>query len=66
MMKDNELVPEIEKLEHHDFDLDVEEQTRLQEEGDAEVARVSADILPSLELPRALCHSRLACSFVQV
>ena len=41
MMKENEQVPDIERLEHHDFDLDVEEQTRLQEEGDREVARVS-------------------------
>ena len=45
MMKENEQVPDIEKLEHHDFDLDVEEQTRLQEEGDREVARVSGDSL---------------------
>lgn len=41
MMQENEQVPDIEKLEHQDFDLDVEEQTRLQEEGDKEVARVS-------------------------
>ena len=42
MMKDNDVVPDIEKLDPHEFDLDVEEQLRLQAEGDAEVARVSA------------------------
>ena len=42
MMTDNENVPDIEKLARHEFDLDVEEQARLQAEADAEVARVSA------------------------
>ena len=40
-MKDNEEVDEIERLNPHEFDLDVEEQARLQAEGDAEVQRVS-------------------------
>ena len=40
MMKENENVPEIEKLTHHEFDLDIEEQRRLQAEGDAEVSRI--------------------------
>lgn len=40
MMKENEEVDDIEKLAHHEFDLDMEEQSRLQAEGDAEVLRV--------------------------
>lgn len=40
-MEKNKTVPEIEKLQHHDFDLDVDEQHRLQGIGDAEVSRVS-------------------------
>ena len=42
MMSENEDVTDIERLGHHEFDLDIEEQQRLQKEGDAEVARVSA------------------------
>ena len=41
MMSENEDVTDIERLGHHEFDLDIEEQQRLQKEGDAEVARVS-------------------------
>ena len=44
-MKENEEVPEIEKLSHHEFDLDVEEQERLQAEGEAEVQRVSGHMI---------------------
>jgi len=40
-MEANKQVPDIEKLQHNDFDLDVDEQTRLQALGDAEVSRVS-------------------------
>ena len=43
-MEKNKTVPDIEKLQHHDFDLDVDEQQRLQAIGDAEVNRVG--ILP--------------------
>ena len=41
MMQENEEVPAIEKLDPHEFDLDVEEQARLQAEGESEVERVS-------------------------
>jgi len=41
LMEKNKTVPDIEKLQHHDFDLDVDEQHRLQATGDAEVSRVS-------------------------
>ena len=37
MMTSNEEVPDIEKLARHEFDLDIEDQKRLQKEGDAEV-----------------------------
>ena len=40
-MTENEKVAEIERLAQHEYDLDMEEQARLQAEGDAEVARVS-------------------------
>ena len=40
MMKQNETLPDIEKLGRHEFDLDIEEQNRLQAEADAEVTRV--------------------------
>jgi hypothetical protein len=42
MLKDNEEVADVEKLSHHEFDLDMEEQTRLQAEEDTEVSKVSA------------------------
>ena len=42
MMSNNHKVVDIERLAHHEFDLDMEEQNRLQAEGDAEVARVRA------------------------
>ena len=40
MLKKNETLPDIEKLGRHEFDLDIEEQNRLQAEADAEVQRV--------------------------
>lgn len=40
MLKQNEDLPDIEKLGRHEFDLDIEEQNRLQAEADAEVNRV--------------------------
>jgi hypothetical protein len=43
MLKQNEALPDIEKLGRHEFDLDIEEQNRLQAEADAEVNRVSTD-----------------------
>lgn len=39
-MAQNKDLPEIEKLGRHEFDLDLEEQTRLQLEGEAEVQKV--------------------------
>ena len=39
-MKDNEHVQDIEKLNHYEFDLDMEEQRRLQADGEADVERV--------------------------
>ena len=41
MMRENEDLPDIEKLGHQEFDLDIEEQNRLQAEGEAEVAKVT-------------------------
>ena len=48
-MRENEKVPDIERLSRHEFDLDIEEQTRLQAEGEAEVQRVSENTYPQLE-----------------
>ncbi|GFO10121.1 cilia- and flagella-associated protein 43-like isoform x2 [Plakobranchus ocellatus] len=44
MMAQNRDLPDIEKLGRHEFDLDLEEQNRLQAEGDAEIQRVREDI----------------------
>ncbi|XP_071090035.1 cilia- and flagella-associated protein 43-like isoform X1 [Haliotis cracherodii] len=44
MMKDNEVLPDIEKLGRHEFDLDVDEQTKLQSLGNTEIARVREEI----------------------
>lgn len=44
MMKNNEELPDLEKLSRHEFDLDVDEQVRLQAEGDAEVEKVREEI----------------------
>nr|XP_034327595.1 cilia- and flagella-associated protein 43 isoform X6 [Crassostrea gigas] len=44
MLKQNETLPDIEKLGRHEFDLDIEEQNRLQAEADAEVTRVREEI----------------------
>ena len=40
MMRDNKDLPDIEKLGRHEFDLDLEEQNRLQAEGEAEIKKV--------------------------
>lgn len=47
MLKQNETLPDIEKLGRHEFDLDIEEQNRLQAEADAEVTRVSGQNIKS-------------------
>ena len=49
MLKKNETLPEIEQLNRHEFDLDIEEQLKLQAEADLEVERVgwSSDMLKS-------------------
>lgn len=44
MLKNNETLPEIEQLNRHEFDLDIEEQLRLQAEADQEVERVREEI----------------------
>ncbi|XP_076460305.1 cilia- and flagella-associated protein 43-like [Babylonia areolata] len=45
MMKNNEELPDIEKLGRHEFDLDLDEQARLQVEGEQEIERVREEIL---------------------
>jgi len=40
MMKDNDAVPDIEKLSHPEFDLDIDEQLRLQANGEIEIRKV--------------------------
>lgn len=40
MLRNNATLPEIEQLNRHEFDLDIEEQLRLQGEADQEVERV--------------------------
>lgn len=40
MMGDNEGLPQIEKLSRHEFDLDIEEQKRLQTQCEIEVQKV--------------------------
>ncbi|XP_062851720.1 cilia- and flagella-associated protein 43 [Trichomycterus rosablanca] len=44
MMQENENLPEIEKLEQQEFNLDTEEQQRLQAEGQQEITRVRNEI----------------------
>ncbi|XP_048407438.1 cilia- and flagella-associated protein 43 isoform X2 [Stegostoma tigrinum] len=44
MMLENESVPEIERLEHHEFNLDLKEQKRLHLEGKEKVAKVRETI----------------------
>ncbi|XP_074642124.1 cilia- and flagella-associated protein 43-like isoform X2 [Tubulanus polymorphus] len=44
MMKENDIVPDIEKLGRHEFDLDIDEQARLMAEGEAEVLRIREEI----------------------
>lgn len=43
MLKSNETLPDIERLNRHEFDLDIEEQLRLQAEADQEVERVGIE-----------------------
>ena len=50
MLRKNETLPEIEQLNRHEFDLDIEEQMRLQAEADQEVERVM-----SLQVTQANC-----------
>lgn len=58
MLKQNETLPDIEKLGRHEFDLDIEEQNRLQAEADAEVNRVSGQNIKSyLSIYRSIYHS---------
>lgn len=40
MMKDNDAVPDIEKLSNPEFDLDIDEQLRLQANGEIEIRKV--------------------------
>ncbi|XP_055758385.1 cilia- and flagella-associated protein 43 isoform X1 [Salvelinus fontinalis] len=44
MMRENETLPDMEKLEQQEFNLDVDEQKRLQAEGEQEVTRVRNEI----------------------
>ncbi|XP_025973238.2 cilia- and flagella-associated protein 43 isoform X2 [Dromaius novaehollandiae] len=44
MMHENEQMPDIEKLEQQEFNLDIEEQERLQAEAEQEVARLRKEI----------------------
>uniref|UniRef100_A0A6Q2YD26 Cilia- and flagella-associated protein 43 n=1 Tax=Esox lucius TaxID=8010 RepID=A0A6Q2YD26_ESOLU len=44
MMRENEMLPVMEKLEQQEFNLDVDEQKRLQAEGEQEVTRVRNEI----------------------
>lgn len=44
MMKTNEELPDIEQLGHHEFNLDTEEQQRLQEEGDMQVQQIREEM----------------------
>lgn len=41
MMRANEALPDLEKLGHHEFDLDIDEQVRLQNEGEALLQKVT-------------------------
>ncbi|KAG2463071.1 CFA43 protein, partial [Polypterus senegalus] len=44
MMHENENLPELERLDQQEFNLDVEEQERLQAEGESEVSRIRNEI----------------------
>lgn len=59
MMKTNEELPEIEQLGQHEFNLDTEEQQRLQEDGDGEVQKVINQTIIKLRQTY-----RLTCLFV--
>lgn len=45
MMLENESLPEMEKLEQQEFNLDVEEQQRLKAEAEQEVTRVNMTVI---------------------
>ena len=55
MIKDNEQLPEIEKLGRHEFDLDIEEQIRLQAQCDAEIEKVSMTVEMVISIICLLC-----------
>ncbi|XP_064602614.1 cilia- and flagella-associated protein 43-like isoform X2 [Liolophura sinensis] len=44
MMRANETLPDLEKLGHHEFDLDIDEQVRLQNEGEALLQKIKEEI----------------------
>lgn len=48
MMHENEQVPDIEKLELREFNLDLEDQKRVEAEAEEDVARVWGNILKLL------------------
>ena len=54
MMKGNEKVADIEKLNHYEFDLDMEEQRRLQAEGEENVTRV-INLSSTIQLEKKRC-----------
>ena len=56
MIGENSQLPEIQKLNRHDFDLDLEEQTRLHAIGDAEIKRVGET--------RSWVFSKLQCKLL--
>ena len=70
MMKHNEELPDIEKLARHEFDLDIEEQTRLQAEGEAEIEQVGHAIpmvfvVTVYHITGGSCHTRdVCCQFI--
>uniref|UniRef100_A0A8C2U9E8 Cilia- and flagella-associated protein 43 n=1 Tax=Coturnix japonica TaxID=93934 RepID=A0A8C2U9E8_COTJA len=57
MMHENEQVPDIEKLEQHEFNLDTEEQEKAQAEAEQEVARkIEMEILANCYLQDIIRH----------
>ncbi|NXI67699.1 CFA43 protein, partial [Anseranas semipalmata] len=60
MMHENEQVPDIEKLEQQEFNLDIEEQERVQAEAEQEVARarekIEMEILANCYLQNVIKH----------
>jgi hypothetical protein len=71
MMSDNEGLPQIEKLSRHEFDLDIEEQKRLQAQCEVEVQKVqNCEAITSSKLwwrwfsPQICCLRR--CSSLKI